>query len=281
MSKVLFDRVANEFSKKVTTTYSTSFSIGISLLHESIRDDIYAIYAFVRFADEIVDTFHDYDKNKLLENFSAQTYEAIDQGISLNPVLHRFQQTVNAFQIDHELIDSFLFSMKMDLDQTSHTKESYEKYIVGSAEVVGLMCLQVFVKGDKELYHQLTPFARRLGAAFQKVNFLRDIKADSMGLGRQYFPEWQVGIPFDEKIKAQVLQDIKEDFKIAREGICKLPTCCKAGVYAAYVYYKALLLKIAQTPSTRLMEARIRINNATKFLLLCYAGVRVRLNQVR
>jgi 15-cis-phytoene synthase len=281
MSKKLFDQVAKEFSKKVTTTYSTSFSIGISLLNQEIRDDIYAIYAFVRFADEIVDTFHYYDKRSLLEDFCRQTYVAINQKISLNPVLHQFQQTVNHYQIDPELIEAFLSSMKMDLDFAYHTKSTYEKYIVGSAEVVGLMCLKVFVQGDQLLYCSLTPYARRLGAAFQKVNFLRDIKADATGLGRQYFPEWKEGQPFDEIIKLQVLHGIQEDFKIAREGICKLPDCCKTGVYAAYVYYKALLLKIGNTPSSRLMEARIRVDNFSKFLLLFYAGVRVKLNYVR
>ena len=281
MSKELFDRLANDFSKKVTTTYSTSFSIGISLLNKSIRSDIYAIYAFVRFADEIVDTFHGYDKRCLFENFCKQTYDAIDQRISLNPVLHHFQQTVNTYRIDRELIDTFLSSMRMDLDYTNHTKETYEKYIVGSAEVVGLMCLQVFVHGDKSLYQELSPYARQLGAAFQKVNFLRDIKADSQGLGRQYFPEWQTSEVFNEQIKAKVLAEIKQDFKIAREGICQLPVCCKTGVYAAYVYYKALLIKINQTPSNRLMETRIRVSNFSKLVLLFYAGLRVKFNQVR
>ncbi|MEP7322470.1 MAG: phytoene/squalene synthase family protein [Saprospiraceae bacterium] len=278
---MLFDRVAKDFSKKVTTTYSTSFSIGISLLDQGIRDDIYAIYAFVRFADEIVDTFHFYDKRSLLEDFCKQTYMAVSQKISMNPVLHQFQQTVNKYQIDSELIDAFLNSMKMDLDFACHSQSSYEEYIVGSAEVVGLMCLKVFVQGDQSLYCSLTPYARRLGAAFQKVNFLRDIKADAMGLGRQYFPTWKEGEPFDEIIKQQVLYDIREDFKIAREGICKLPIGCKVGVYAAYVYYKALLLKIGNTPSSQLMEARIRVDNFSKLLLLCYAGVRVKLNYVR
>ncbi len=281
MSLELFDRLTAGFSKKVTITYSTSFSIGIALLSKSIRQDIYAIYAYVRFADEIVDTFHDFDKKKLLDDFVRQTYCAIDQQISLNPVLHQFQHTVNAYEIDRDLIDSFLYSMRMDLEQKDYNQQSYEQYIVGSAEVVGLMCLHVFVKGDKKLYNELSPYARRLGAAFQKVNFLRDLKADTDGLGRRYFPDWQVGVAFNEEIKRKILTEIKEDFTVARVGICKLPDCCKSGVYAAYVYYKALLLKIGYTPSNRLINTRIRINNGLKILLLFYAEMRVKLKQIQ
>ena len=281
MSKKMFDRLGAAFSRKVTKSYSTSFSIGIALLHKSIRADIYSIYAYVRFADEIVDTFHDYDKKALLEDFIKQTYQAIDQKISLNPVLNQFQHTVNRYRIDHDLVEAFLQSMCMDLDCNQHDRASYEKYIVGSAEVVGLMCLQVFCKGDKTEYMQLAPYARRLGAAFQKVNFLRDLQADKEGLGRNYFPQWQDGQPFDDEIKKNILAEIKEDFKSARVGICMLPSCCKSGVYAAYVYYKALLLKIGQTPSNKLMNSRIRINNALKLLLLFYAGLKVKLNQVQ
>ncbi|MDZ4708341.1 MAG: phytoene/squalene synthase family protein [Saprospiraceae bacterium] len=281
MNYQTFERVTQECSRQVTTAYSTSFSIGISLLNKSVRNDIYAIYAYVRFADEIVDTFHDFDKAGLLNNFIVQTYDAISQGISLNPILHQFQKAVNAYQIDKKLLESFLNSMIMDLEKKDHTRESYEHYIVGSAEAVGLMCLQVFCKGDLALYNQLAPFASRLGAAFQKVNFLRDIRADTEGLGRYYFPHWQSKEDFSEEVKGKLLDEIRQDFKYAREGISRLPDCCKTGVYAAYVYYKALLIKIARTPSKKLACSRVRINNITKLALLFYAGIRVKLSGLR
>lgn len=278
MNYQLYEKVTRECSRKVTTAYSTSFSIGISLLNKSIRSDIYAIYAYVRLADEIVDTFHDFDKAVLLENFIVQTREALCQKISLNPILHQFQRTVNTYGIDQQLIDSFLNSMRMDLDQKEHSRESYERYIVGSAEAVGLMCLQVFCKGDRALYDRLAPSACRLGAAFQKVNFLRDIQADTEELGRNYFPHWPADGQFTEDTKIRLIQEIRQDFKSAREGICRLPDDCKTGVYAAYVYYKALLIKIARTPSKKLARSRIRINNLTKLALLFYAGLRVKLS---
>lgn len=281
MKNELFDRVTQACSKKVTTAYSTSFSIGISLLDKSVRQDIYAIYAFVRFADEIVDTFHEFNKEVLLQNFICQTYEAITQRISLNPILHQFQRTVNTRNIDPTLIESFLTSMKMDLHQKCHDRKSYEKYIVGSAEAVGLMCLQVFCNGDALLYSKLAPKASKLGAAFQKVNFLRDIQADKEGLGRTYFPDWKQNEDFTDDLKAELLSEIKADFAQAREGICGLPSNCKTGVYAAYVYYKALLIKIARTPSKQLTTSRIRINNFSKLVLLCYASIRVRLKGVQ
>lgn len=281
MNYQIFERVTRECSKQVTTAYSTSFSIGISLLHKSVRQDIYAIYAYVRFADEIVDTFHDFDKTKLLEDFILQTHEAIRQGISLNPILHQFQKTVNTCRIDGKLIDSFLNSMIMDLDKKDHTRESYDHYIMGSAEAVGLMCLQVFCRGDQGLYSRLAPYACKLGAAFQKINFLRDIQADTEGLGRNYFPHWRNQEDFSEEIKGKLLEEIREDFKYARIGIIKLPDCCKTGVYAAYVYYKGLLLKIARTPSKKLSRSRIRINNFSKLVLLFYAGLRVKMNGLR
>lgn len=280
MSKELFDRVTAHVSQYVTKQYSTSFSIGISLLDKSIRQDIYAIYGWVRFADEIVDTFHDFDKNALLDDFIHQTYQAIHQKISLNPILNQFQRTVNLYQIDHDLIDTFLASMKMDLDQKKYNRSDYEQYIVGSAEVVGLMCLQVFTKGDKSLYTELMPYARKLGAAFQKINFLRDLKADQEGLGRRYFPQWQEGETLCEKTKLEIMNEIRTDFDNARIGICRLPLCCKSGVYAAYVYYKALYLIIKSTPSEKLIRSRIRIGDARKLLLLMYAKLRVAMNQV-
>lgn len=280
MSLQLYHHITQGFSKTVTKSYSTSFSLGISLLSKDIRKDIYAIYAYVRFADEIVDTFHDYDKEALLNDFIAQTYKALHDKISLNPVLHQFQLTINTYQVEKQLIDAFLQSMRMDLSLTSCTRESYEKYIVGSAEVVGLMCLQVFLKGDKNKYEELSPYARRLGAAFQKINFLRDIKADSIGLGRRYFPQWNQDRAFDEDIKSEIVSEIKEDFKVARIGICKLPSNSKLGVYAAYVYYKALLIKINRTSSEKLIHSRIRISNYTKLALLLFASMRIKLKQV-
>jgi 15-cis-phytoene synthase len=281
MSLRLYQQVSEECSKRLTKAYSTSFSIGISLLHGSIRQDIYSIYGFVRLADEIVDTFHSYDKAALLEDFIRQTYEAIDRGISTNLVLQSFQHTVNTYQIDRALIEAFIKSMRMDLDATSYTRSAYEEYIVGSAEVVGLMCLQVFLQGNRKEYERLAPFARRLGAAFQKINFLRDLKMDSQGLGRQYFPQWQKDIPFTDDLKQEILQEIKIDFAEARKGICQLPSNCKTGVYAAYVYYKALLIKIEHTPSNTLLQSRIRISNALKVMLLFYAGINVKMNRVR
>lgn len=280
MSLTLFNHITQEFSKRVTKSYSTSFSLGISLLSKDIQKDIYAIYAYVRFADEIVDTFHDFDKEALLNDFIHQTYKAIDDKISLNPVLHQFQITINNYKIDQSLIDAFLQSMRMDLKLTSCTRETYEQYIIGSAEVVGLMCLQVFLKGDKNKYESLAPYARRLGAAFQKINFLRDLKADSTGLGRRYFPQWQHDNSFNENIKTDIIKEIKEDFKIARQGICMLPQNSKLGVYAAYVYYKALMTKINRTSSERLLTSRIRISNYTKIALLIFASLRIKLKQV-
>jgi 15-cis-phytoene synthase len=280
MSLQLFNDITQDFSKKVTRSYSTSFSLGISLLSKEIQKDIYAVYAYVRLADEIVDTFHDYNKEALLDDFITQTYKAIDEKISLNPVLHQFQITINNYQIDKNLIDTFLSSMRMDLNLTTCTRESYEQYIVGSAEVVGLICLQIFLQGDKNKYEELSPYARRLGAAFQKINFLRDLKADSAGLGRRYFPQWKQDSAFDENIKAEILNEIKEDFKIARQGICMLPANSKLGVYAAYVYYKALLLKINRTSSEKLINTRIRISNYTKLALLLFASMRIKLKQV-
>ncbi len=280
MSLQLFNNITQDFSKKVTKSYSTSFSLGISLLSKDIQKDIYAVYAYVRFADEIVDTFHEYDKEALLNDFIVQTYKALNEKISLNPVLHQFQITINNYQIDKNLIDTFLSSMRMDLNLTTCTREAYEEYIIGSAEVVGLICLQIFLKGDKKRYADLSPYARRLGAAFQKINFLRDLQADYSGLGRRYFPQWKPDSAFDENIKSEILDEIKEDFKIARQGICKLPSNSKLGVYAAYVYYKALLLKIIRTPSEKLMNTRIRINNYTKLALLIFASMRIKLKQV-
>ena len=255
--KSIFDAVAIKTSKMTTRSYSTSFSLGILLLNESIRDAIYAIYGFVRFADEIVDTFHDYDKKELLENFKIDTYKAIDNQISLNPILHSFQWVVNKYDIDKELIDVFLKSMEMDLEKRDYNQEEFEKYILGSAEVVGLMCLKVFCEGNSEMYQNLKEPAMKLGSAFQKINFLRDLNADYKELGRAYFPGIDVE-KFDAITKIQVEIDIEKDFKSGLEGIKKLPINCQLGVYLAYKYYYSLFNKIKRTPHSKIMKERIK-----------------------
>ena len=261
--KSLFDNTAYRVSKLVTKAYSTSFSLGIGMLGKDIRKDVFAIYGFVRFADEIVDTFHEYDKENLLTQFEASTYQAIELGISLNPILHAFQETVNKYQIDHQLIDQFLHSMKMDLAPREYSEESYKEYILGSAEVVGLMCLKIFCKGNEELYAHLKPGAMHLGSAFQKVNFLRDIRADQEELGRVYFPNWSSN-SFDENTKRAIEEDILQDFKKARLAIRGLPKESKFGVYSAYVYYKALFMKIQRLRPNSLFDRRVRISNGSK-----------------
>ena len=233
----LFNEVAAYTSKCTTRKYSTSFSLGIHLLHSRFHEPIYAIYGFVRFADEIVDTFHGYDKEKLLDQFEKDTYDAIEHGISMNPILHSFQRAVHQYGIDRELIDTFLGSMRMDLHMDEYNRTEFEKYILGSAEVVGLMCLRVFTEGDRALYEELKPAAMRLGAAFQKVNFLRDIRADYQELGRTYFPGLDL-TQFTIKEKLRIESEIAEDFAFAMEGIRKLPRGAKRGVYIAHVYYR-------------------------------------------
>ncbi len=266
--KELFDRISERSSMMVTKSYSTSFSLGIMLLDRTMHTPIYAIYGFVRFADEIVDTFHDYDKKYLLDDFKRQTYDAIERGISLNPILNSFQQTVNEYNIDHELIETFLNSMEMDIDPAeSYSQKLYEKYILGSAEVVGLMCLKVFCSGDQEMYDKLKFEAMKLGSAFQKINFLRDLKADYYHLGRVYFPGVDMG-EFDDTIKAQIEKDIEKDFHTGYEGILKLPKKARFGVYVAYVYYYALFQRIKATPADVILEKRIRISNRNKYGLL-------------
>jgi len=262
--KALYDHVCEVCSRMTTQKYSTSFSLGIRLLHPSIRPAIYGIYGFVRFADEIVDTFHDYDKEELLKRFKQETYQAIAEGISLNPILHSFQQTINAYHIDHHLIETFFKSMEMDLHQEQHDQLSYEEYIVGSAEVVGLMCLYVFLDGDKTRYEALKPAAERLGAAFQKVNFLRDLKHDQDELSRCYFPELFDGTTLNPENKRRIEKDIQKDFDDALEGIRKLPKNSKYGVFLAYNYYRALFEKIRSLPAEKILQKRIRINNSRK-----------------
>lgn len=275
--KALFDKVSFKSSKLVTKSYSTSFSLGITFLSKEIRKPIYNIYGFVRFADEIVDTFHDYDKKKLLEEFRKDTILAISRGISLNPILNSFQETVNKYEIPWDLTETFLKSMEMDLEEEFHNQASYEDYILGSAEVVGLMCLHVFTNGDKELYAELEPYAMKLGAAFQKVNFLRDANADYLELGRTYFPGVDMS-DFSRKEKKEIEQDIKNDFQHALKGIKKLPRSSRKGVYLAYFYYWKLFKKIQHTPANRILDKRIRIPNTKKIGLMFSSLVRHQLN---
>jgi phytoene/squalene synthetase len=265
--KELFDTVSFAASKLTTRTYSTSFSLGIYCLNKSIHEPIYNIYGFVRFADEIVDSFHSYDKNTLLSEFKEETYKAIDRGISLNPILNSFQQVVKQYNIDLELIDRFLNSMEMDLGLQVHSADSYKTYILGSAEVVGLMCLKVFTDGDPNLYHNLKPCAMKLGSAFQKINFLRDIREDYQTLGRTYFPGVNIE-HLSKEDKQAIEQGIEADFKAALEGIRQLPKTARFGVYVAYVYYYALFTKIKGIPSCHIMMKRIRIPNYQKVGLL-------------
>jgi phytoene synthase len=264
--KKLFDELAYKVSKAVTEKYSTSFSLGILALKPSIRPAIYAIYGYVRLADEIVDSFHDYDKERLLQRLKTETWNAIDENISLNPILQSFQETVNNFNIDKALIEQFLHSMEMDLQQIDYNSDLYKEYILGSAEVVGLMCLQVFTENKKEAFELLKPYAMKLGSAFQKVNFLRDLKDDFHVLGRTYFPNIDMSV-FNNKIKAQVENEIEEDFKDALIGIKKLPSSSRFGVYLAYKYYLSLFKKIKNTSAEKIMIQRIRIHNGQKFSL--------------
>jgi 15-cis-phytoene synthase len=273
----LFNQVSLKCSKITTTSYSTSFSLGIKLLHKKFHEPIYAVYGFVRFADEIVDTFHEYNKALLLQRFKEDTYKAIEDGISLNPILNSFQWVVNKYQIDRELIDTFLYSMEMDLHQNFHNQKSYEEYILGSAEVVGLMCLQVFCEGDKQMYDSLKHQAMKLGSAFQKINFLRDLQADYEHLGRSYFPGVDMS-RFDENVKKEIEADIEKDFAKGLEGIMNLPIGAKLGVYVAYVYYYNLFNKIKNIPATQLMSKRARIPNVKKLGLVFSSYFRLRLN---
>jgi phytoene/squalene synthetase len=265
--KDLFDSTSFSCSKLITNAYSTSFSIGTMLLDKKIRKHIYSIYGFVRYADEIVDSFHNFDKTYLLQKFKADTYEAIEKKISLNPILNSYQATVNEFGIDKPVIDAFLHSMEMDLSQAKHDLASYKEYIYGSAEVVGLMCLRVFVEGDDKMYEDLKKPALALGAAFQKVNFLRDLRHDSLQLGRTYFPEIQFD-SFDAMTKKEIEQDIENDFREAYKGILRLPQSAQLGVYVAFVYYNSLFRKIQKTAPEEVMSKRIRIADSEKIFLL-------------
>ncbi len=274
-----FFTLSGRCSKITTESYSTSFSSAIRLLHHDLRQPIYNLYGFVRFADEIVDTFHDFDKPTLLAEFRRETYAAIERGISLNPILHSFQQTVNEYNIDHSLIESFFRSMEMDLEQKTYDAGNFQEYIYGSAETVGLMCLHVFCEGNKALYQKLKWPARSLGAAFQKVNFLRDMKADYTGLLRMYFPGCDFN-NFTEQDKQQIEEDIQSDFSTAYTGILQLPMKARFGVYVAYKYYLSLFKKIKRLQPARVLETRIRIPDYKKALIVLRAGVKNQLGLI-
>lgn len=277
--KALYDKFSHNTGKAITRLYSTSFSIGIFLLDKKIHKPIYSIYGFVRLADEIVDSFHGFDKRRLLTELRDDFYKAVAEKISVNPILNSFQETVHNYQIETELIDTFLDSMEMDLEDITYDSRQYEKYILGSAEVVGLMCLRVFTNGDLKYYEELKPYAMNLGSAFQKINFLRDLEADFEGLGRTYFPGVDF-TSFDENQKIQIENDIKKDFDNALIGIRMLPKSARLGVYAAYVYYMALFRKIRAVSSGRIMKERIRISNAKKLWLTLYCTMKLRLNLI-
>lgn len=273
----LFYQLSMDCSKITTEKYSTSFSSAIRLLHMDMRTPIFNIYGFVRFADEIVDSFHEFDKATLLKEFKADTYAAIERKISLNPILNSFQLTVNEYKISHVLIEAFFKSMEMDLDTESYDSDGYKEYIYGSAEVVGLMCLFIFCQGNKDMYQQLKPYAQSLGAAFQKVNFLRDVKADFQLLSRTYFP----GVDFTNFTAAEkrkIEEDIAADFRHAYEGIVQLPVKARFGVYVAYKYYVSLFKKIKKTAPVNILDQRIRIPNYGKVIIVAKASLRAQLN---
>jgi len=277
--KSLFDQLSLDVSKATTKAYSTSFSLGIYFLKPTLRDAIYSIYGFVRLADEIVDSFAGYDQKKLLAKFTEETYEAIENKISVNPILNSFQQAVNQYQIEDDLISTFLKSMEMDLQKVNYTEEKYQQYILGSAEVVGLMCLRVFTHENRELYDELKPYAMKLGAAFQKVNFLRDLKDDYAILGRSYFPHVNMA-QFNVEVKKQIELEIELDFRTGLNGIKKLPASSKGGVYLAYVYYRSLFKKIKKLPAHQILNERIRINNGQKLGLMMNSLIINKMNLV-
>jgi len=276
--KTIFDNVSYNCSKLVTKTYSTSFSLATKMLYKTIRADIYNIYGFVRFADEIVDSFHDYDKANLFNKFTNDLESALKDKISLNPILNSFQHTFHKNNIDKSFVDAFMKSMRLDLHKTDYlTDEEYKEYIYGSADVVGLMCLKVFVKGDNEKYSELKETAMALGSAFQKVNFLRDLKADFEGLNRSYFPNTDLK-NLDENSKKEIIDDIERDFEKGLSGIKKLPIEAKFGVFMAYRYYRQLLKKLKKTPALKIKNTRIRVSNPKKIELLMRSYVKYQLN---
>jgi len=275
----LFHEVSEQCSRLTTQKYSTSFSSAISFLHKDFQTPIHNIYGFVRFSDEIVDTFHQHNKTELLNEFKNDTYKAIERKISLNPILHSFQQTVNEYDIDKNLIESFFTSMEADLNKTQYNTDAYHEYIYGSAEVVGLMCLYIFCEKDKAEYKKLKPFAQSLGAAFQKVNFLRDVKADYITLERTYFPEVDFD-NFTHSMKLKIEEEINADFDNAYKGILQLPLKARFGVYLAYKYYLSLFKKIRKTQPAFLLHQRIRIPNYSKALIIMRAGIKNQLNLI-
>ena len=276
--KSLFDTVSNDCSKIVTKSYSTSFSLATKMLSKSIRQDIYNIYGFVRFADEIVDSFHDYKKEELFNNFVVDMERALEDEISMNPILNSFQYTFHKYNIDKHLVNSFLKSMRMDLYKKEYlTEEEFKEYIYGSADVVGLMCLKVFVKGDETEYSELKNSAMALGSAFQKVNFLRDLKADHDSLNRTYFPNTDLN-RLDEGSKKEIIDDIERDFEEGMNGIRNLPMEAKFGVFMAYRYYRQLLKKLKRTPALEIKNSRIRVPNYKKIYILTRSYVKYQLN---
>lgn len=277
--KQLFDDISHEMSAMTTKRYSTSFSLGISFLAKDLQKPVHAIYGFVRFADEIVDSFHTYDKKDLLEDFARQTYDAIEKGISLNPILNSFQWAVNEYRIPIDLIRIFLRSMEMDLNKKAYDQSNYEEYILGSAEVVGLMCLKVFVRGDEKAYKHLKAGAMKLGAAFQKINFLRDLRADFHELGRTYFPGINLN-EFNCTVKKEIEKDIARDFHEGYLGIKQLPKDARFGVYMAYIYYYKLFLKIQSTDAKIILNERIRIPDNKKYRLFVTSYLRHNLNLI-
>ena len=275
--KKLFDDLSYKISKQTTKQYSTSFSLGILALSPKIRNSIYAIYGYVRLADEIVDSFHDFDRSTLLTRFREQTNQALEEKISLNPILQCFQETIHRYEIDVQLIYQFLDSMEMDLQKIDYNSDLYKQYILGSAEVVGLMCLHIFVNGNKKQYEILKPSAMKLGSAFQKVNFLRDLKDDYQVLGRTYFPNVDITY-FDNTVKEHIENDIQQEFKEALEGIKNLPNSARFGVYLAYRYYISLFRKIKRTPAKKIINQRIRISNGRKFSLMMSSYVQYKIS---
>ena len=265
--KAIFDKVSNDCSEITTKAYSTSFSLGIKVLDKRLHNPIYGIYGFVRFADEIVDSFHNYNKKELFKKYKSDTYLGIKNKISLNPIINSFQEVVNKFKIDHSLIELFLDSMEMDLEEQHYDENTYKKYILGSAEVVGLMCLTIFVKGDKNQYKKLKPYAMKLGSAFQKINFLRDVNDDFNELGRTYFPEVNMS-NFNDTDKLKIENEIENEFTEGLKGITMLPNTSKGGVYLAYKYYYNLFKKIKRIPANKILEKRTRISNPRKFIIL-------------
>jgi|SRR6185437_10380683 len=277
--KQLFDHLSVKVSKMTTQTYSTSFSLGIYFLNNRLRNAIYSVYGFVRLADEIVDSFEQFDKQHLLEKFKEETFQSIEWRISVNPILNSFQHAVHEYSIDHQLIRTFLKSMEMDLHKVDYTNEKYQEYILGSAEVVGLMCLHIFTEGDERMYNELRPFAMKLGAAFQKVNFLRDMKEDYWVLGRTYFPGVNMN-EFGMSAKQQIEEEIERDFRMALIGIKKLPRSSKGGVYLAYIYYQSLFKKIKKLPAHKILNERVRINNGKKIGLMLNSLILNKMNWV-